>query len=228
MHKAGASNLGAAAGTNSLRQREGGEQSRSNNVQCLNNGKERSHQDSPYAKPSPATNKTPAEAYFRPTNTRHVPKPGNTSASNPHSRPSTKKPLSTSSGKRKLKPEIRYFIVLQGDRGIVEEHWPDGNLSTKTLDELFEEILSRTIETEILSICFTLRSSQKGFVERCFSTGKNDQKSFEETKEDFAENIRTALKRGITKFEILMKGEMGDVSEQESVGVEESEDEFEV
>lgn len=74
---------------------------------------------------------------------------------------------------------------------------------------LFAQAATHTAGNEVLSVKFTLSSSQPGFVGRKNTVHRDDAGSLEEVRERFRLGRKEGLRKGISRFSILLEPELG-------------------
>ena len=99
--------------------------------------------------------------------------------------------------------EIRYSIIASRSPRLVKRNWPIRSLSGKTVKTLFEEISKFASKPDIQRIVFKLNLSQ---ADSEYTIQKDDQRTFEAMKDDFADDIMADWKgNGTTKFSIWLE-----------------------
>ena len=99
--------------------------------------------------------------------------------------------------------DIRYSIIASRVPRLVKRNWPIRSLSGKTVRTLFEEVSKFTSKRDIQRIVFTLNLSQ---ADSEYTVQKDDQRTFEAMKDDFADDIMADWKENrITKFSIWLE-----------------------
>lgn len=99
--------------------------------------------------------------------------------------------------------EIRYSIIASRSPRLVKRHWPIQSLSEKTVRTLFVEVSKFTSKPDIQRIVFKLNLSQ---ADSEYTVQKDDQRTFEAMKDDFADDIMADWKgNGTTKFSIWLE-----------------------
>ena len=104
---------------------------------------------------------------------------------------------------RDIAIEIRYSIIASRSPRLVKRHWPIQSLSEKTVRTLFVEVSKFTSKPDIQRIVFKLNLSQ---ADSEYTVQKDDQRTFEAMKDDFADDIMADWKgNGTTKFSIWLE-----------------------
>ena len=99
--------------------------------------------------------------------------------------------------------EIRYSIIASRIPRFVKRHWPILSLSGKTVRNLFDEVSKFTSKPDIQRIVFKLNLSQ---ADSEYTIHKDDHRTFETMKDDFADDIMADWKQnGTAKFSIWLE-----------------------
>ena len=99
--------------------------------------------------------------------------------------------------------DIRYSIIASRIPRLVKRHWPIRSLSGKTVRNLFDEVSDFTSKSDIQRILFRLNLSQ---ADSEYTIQKDDHRTFEAMKDDFADDIMADRKEnGTIKFSIWLE-----------------------
>lgn len=112
--------------------------------------------------------------------------------------------------------DIRYSIIASRMPRLIKRNWPIKSLCGKTVRNLFEEVSKFTSKPDIQRIVFTLNLSQ---ADSEYTIGKDDHRTFEAMKDDFADDIMADWKEnGITKFSIWLEPDPTEEGNQRNPG----------
>ena len=116
-----------------------------------------------------------------------------------HTRPSQLAP------DQRLKPDISYFVLISS--GLQEEYksWDGGPLNRLTLDNFFIKVALYAQRENISSIRCSLSSPQAAFKRKTFHVDKDKTGIFEMMNNTFNIAVKEGLRRGITKYQLLLE-----------------------
>ncbi len=167
----------------------------------------------------PADRNVPTDHQDCPETAPNTPSGTQTNHSTDHGIPQTVNPTSappaTKASLPNPTPKPKYYILASDSTSSFEERWTGPSLSEMTLETLFAQAATHTSGREVLSVRFTLSSSQPGFVGRKNTVDRDEPGSLEEVRERFRVGCREGLKKGITQFGILLEPELGAQAEVE-------------
>ena len=103
---------------------------------------------------------------------------------------------------------IKHWLVVNDSSGCHQEPWKGSSFQQLKIDSLFTEAAAHPLDKEILSFRCSISSHfpQPGFMgRRNLVVGPEDLEALEDAKEEFQIAYEDGLKRGVSKFKILLE-----------------------